>query len=169
MRYHILLILFSSLWLVSCKTTKQNAPAAIEANAEVEQGPQLIFLNFKIEQDSIKNIEKAVLVNHIITAGKLKQDIAAERINVESNNLICSFFDADMQLLKQIILDHPLHKTVEAVSADGQLTTRTIHLSEAEFSIRTQLEINTVYITLEKILDNPENRTLLLKHNLKQK
>ncbi len=162
---YLLMIVLSALYLSSCKSARQSAPPAAAATIF----PQIIFLNFKIQSDSVANTESAWVINHIITPGKLKQHIAAEAPTMAPNSLVCSFRDAAMRPLRQIILEDPLRRSVEFAEQNGQLTTRIIRLSEAEFSLRTQLEPGSVFIVLEKIINPEQNKTItLLKYNLPQ-
>lgn len=145
----------------------QRLPAPDAATASHPAKPQIIFINFKAEQDdSAPHKMKVTWLNHIVVEGQLKQDVGSEKVDTSPEGLICSFWNANARLLKQIALENPLQRTVEYADEDGRLTTRQLQLREVEFSIRTQLAPGIAFVTVEQAADTALH--LLLKQQLKQ-
>ncbi len=166
MKFYYIFIIIGCFILHACRSPRPTAEPPVEVLTTITEEAQIIFINFKMAFDSLNNTETTAWMNHILVPGQLKPNSDNfEYKNQKTNLLYCKFWNNSMQLLHQIILDHPLHRTFEYLNDDGQLATRSVYLPEAEFSIRTNLPAGAVWVTLER--DEP-SAVIFLKQNLLQ-
>ena len=131
-KYYSALILFI-LITASCSTTK---PLPTNLPEQKKEDATIVFVVFKIVNDSLLHERKIELVKKIESPGKIKLD--NDVAHPCANYLDVNFYD-DTDLVKSIRIEHPLYKRVEFTKEDNSLTSAMTRLPQAEFFLRVQL------------------------------
>lgn len=156
----LLLTLFTFTVINSCASKKN-----IIQNATIEEtNPKLIFLNYKISEDS-KGKKNIQFINKIITDGKIKSKTPS--INGVSGDLICHQLDKNLNVLQSITIKNPLVKNFEYVDDLKQFQRKKVELKEVEFSLKLKLEPNTKYFSINEITSLSSKPKLLVKTKIK--
>ncbi|WOD42296.1 hypothetical protein [Hwangdonia lutea] len=156
----LLLMAFVCATIHSCASKKD-----VTQNATIEEtNPKLIFLNYKISEDS-KGKKNIQFINKIITDGKLKKNIPIN--NGVSGDLICHQLDKNLNVLQSITIKNPLVKNFEYVDDSKQFQRKEVVLKEAEFSLKLKLEPNTKYFSINEITSLSSKPKLLIKTKIK--
>lgn len=158
----VLLLLTTCLWACkaqrnqnnsSSSTSKQETTATLRAD---EQKPSILFLFMKLEKLEVG--EKLTLDSIKRVPGKFKPNQKVHDDHHESLRLV--FHDVGHTRSDTFWMEHPLHRHVEIPSEDGKISATTVHLREAETSLRVQEKPWYHTISIERI--NTDNTSLLL-------
>jgi hypothetical protein len=141
-----------SLILTSCTTTKTT-----ESTIQNYNENSIYFLVFKISKDSLEEKSSIELVSTTKTIGKFKND---NLDHIDSDNFLTfELFEKD-QLVKTIVLEHPLYKNVEYVEGNT-FATKSIELNTEEFFVRIQMKGNSNKIKVSETLKDSIKKELL--------
>jgi hypothetical protein len=144
------LILISVIFLLSIGGCRSKKDAALP--------PRIVFLNYNMAKESDGSI-KIEFINSVIAEGKLKEEISGKKSS-EYGDLKIIQVNAKSEPLQSIILSNPLVKNVEYLDESGGFQRKIIVLESTEFSVRTRLNDQTIFIIIEKI--NKENKRLIV-------
>ena len=135
-------------------------------NSTIEEiNPKLIFLNYKISEDS-KGKKNIQFINKIITDGKLKINSNAYIKSGNSGDLVCNQLDKKSNILQSITIKNPLVRNFEYVDDSKTFKTKKVELKDTEFSLKLKLESNTKYIVIEEITQSLTKARLLIKNKI---
>lgn len=143
--------------MVNSCASKQNS---IQSSATEETNPKLLFINYKISQDS-KGDKSVKFINKIITEGKLKHNIHSD--DGDYGDLICHQLDKNLNTLQSVTVKNPLNKTFEFANDLKQFERKNVKLKEVEFSLKLKLEPYTKYITINEIVKDKKETKPLIK------
>lgn len=155
--------------LVPCAMLCSDAcrPATAARSSQPQRNdtiPRILFLNYMFKQDTNARAAQVnvTLLNHIVTAGKLKPE-APFRQETETRFTL-NLLDDQGKSLKSIPIGNPLVQDFEYLGENNQYARKQLNMAQWPFSIRLQLVPGTRKITLEA--KNPNN-TITLLHTLK--
>ena len=134
------------LLLMACQSTHysyQPLPEAVPVN------PNMIFLTFSVEQDSLQK-SKINLIKQKIVEGKLKVEQVHSNLG---DRLVVKQLDDQQQELASCSVDHPLHKRVEYANDQGILSSKVVILTKADFFIRVTLHDQARFIQVDEMVD----------------
>lgn len=145
---YILATFLGMLHLVSCtvphKTTNTSTNDKI-----TNETPKIIFLNYLIVNDTIKQEYRIRLINKIITEGKIKENtIISKTPAIDDIEYIV--LNNESQVLTRNYIANPLHRTLEYVTDNGQLAKKDIQLDSTQFSLRIPLDPSARFISMER-------------------
>ncbi|MBX2962433.1 MAG: hypothetical protein KF687_07970 [Cyclobacteriaceae bacterium] len=149
LRIFPLIILIS--WLFACRAP-QPVYSYQESTLPKKGSGRFSILSFRIAEDSLSQTTVTLLDEHYID-GNLKgehNDSDAENI------LLIKQEDAQLQVVDQTTLDHPLIKYVEYVNERQEFETKLVTQHEAEFFIRIELKPQTLYIRIDEVREGKE-------------
>ncbi|WP_323033790.1 hypothetical protein [Paracoccus sp. (in: a-proteobacteria)] len=130
--------IYSALVLFTLLATSCNSAQHVSTNlSEVKKdNASIVFLVFKIVDDSIQHKRKIELIRKIEAPGKIK--INTDLVQRYENYLDVNFYD-DTILVTSTRIEHPLFRRVEFTKDDNSLTSAVTRIPEAEFFLRVQL------------------------------
>lgn len=160
-RYKILIPFV--LLLASCQKHHLATTTDAVPQLEMNQKPRIIFVNLEITEDSLTQDKTVVLINSIVSDGKLKAK-KEEAAALAPGDIQCSFLSGSGQVLHTIAIPDPFNKTFEYASEDGKLQKKTIKLHKATISLRAPLEPGTAQLLVQQLQDNKQLKDL---HTLK--
>ena len=134
------------------KPTVDNASTGPTFQYNPEEA-QILFFNLSISKASKKDKTQVVLVETIVSKGKIKRDYPKSS-PVKAFQLRCSFLDDQKNVLKQTTINHPLYRRYEYQDDEGQMQSKVVESNEGQFSLRTQLTEGIVYLQVEEILED---------------
>ncbi|RPH30051.1 MAG: hypothetical protein EHM93_16430 [Bacteroidales bacterium] len=113
----------------------------------------ILFLNFEMFKGS--KIDSIALINTQKTQGFLKMEILPVE-NIEEGQLKISFFDEQMNQVKNTAIEDPLIKIAEYTidNENKVLQSQILKLEKAEFTFRTRWDDKIKYVRVEKMLEN---------------
>jgi len=163
---YILAAFFGMLQMVSCTVTHKTTNTSTNDKITNET-PKIIFLNYSIVNDTIKQEYRIRLINKIITEGKIKENtIMSKTPAIDDVEYIV--LNKESQVLMRNFIANPLHRTVEYVTDNGQLAKKDIQLDSTQFSLRIPLDPTAQYISMERYTGlNSDNIQMLIIDILK--
>jgi hypothetical protein len=126
--------------------------------------PKIIFLNYSVKPDKSEGGFEIVLINKLITEGKLKKNNIQPEIS-KPGDLNCITLDNHLNPVDTIVVPDPLNITVESVNERNELFKKEVKIDSARFSIRLQLteKIYAIGIKMSTNSKNQNNYLLLTK------
>jgi hypothetical protein len=156
------------LHMVSC-TAPHNTTNTSTNDKITNEAPKIIFLNYSIVNDTIKQEYRIRLINKIITEGKIKENTIMAKTPV-IDDLEYIVLNKESQVLMRNYIANPLHRTVEYVTDNGQLAKKDIQLDSTQFSLRIPLDPTAQYISMERYTGlNSDNIQVLIIDIFKNK
>ena len=138
--------LFLLMILVIACASKQQV---LENEAETEQQPKLLFLNYTISKSD--NDKKTIsLINQKITDGALKKT-TKPNYKTSFGDLECITLDKNLNQIEAHSIKNPLTKIVEYINDLGNFEKKLIELDSAQFSIRLQLDSKVKYLRISEL------------------
>jgi hypothetical protein len=128
---------------------------------------KIIFLNYSVKSDKSHGTLEILLINKIITEGKLKVNNTGPEIP-KPGDLKCITLDFSLNHIDSIIIPDPLNITVESVNENNELFKKEITRDSAQFSIRLQLTEKIYAIGIQKSSSSDDQKSYLLVTKLKQ-
>ena len=138
-------LLFILFVVMSCASRQQVS----SEESKISPKPQLLFLNYSISKNA-DDEKTIVLINQIITDGKLKSKTKSEE-KTSPEDLECLILDKDFNELEKIIIKNPLLKIVEFVNDLGNFEKRILDLDSVQFSLRLQLQPKAKHIIINEL------------------
>lgn len=136
-----------SVVMCSCKPNAYNHTYREPVDVDtIPYDPQLLFVTFKIRQDS--NASVISLLEKQLVKGTLKSN---PEISNANDRIYVVQLTRDKTELLGYYIDHPLRKSVESVNDQQEFSTRWIELQEADFFVRIALEPTCVYLGLYEV------------------
>ena len=136
------------LLIISCKTPQSTQAPGI---LFLPDQPQILFLNLSIEKQ--EKGEKVTLVETMLSKGTLKKDYLSN-IEVKPLHLRCSFLNSEKQVTKTTLVPNPLKQRIEYMDDNGQLNSNIVVSDNGQFTLRTQVEPDMIYLRIELISEN---------------
>ena len=133
-RSSILLLIFCSQ-LVHCRPAKSYVRTQELPNYDKNSIDHILFLDFQITQEKENGAVKAELINAIAGNGKMK-DLGSDRVHPDQIKAVHYF--SDRRTPVEMFYEHPLSRTVEVFSQDGNLGKSTHTARQGTLSIRFQ-------------------------------
>lgn len=142
---HVFILSIIIFACISCGSY-ETAMAPKEADKS-KQTPKIVFLNYTIKKDKFgkKTVD---LLSYKKVDGTLKGQKKKIEANGNTEDLICSQFDASSFTLSQQLIKNPLKKEIEYVDETKNFKVARMELDSAEFTVRLQLYPETKYITI---------------------
>jgi len=95
---NFLLLILLVAWISSCTGSKKTTNET-KYEAQTEYTPQIIFLNYSIERDSLENYT-IKLINTIVSEGKIKPGLH-QHASAKDGDLICLTLDSNKQPIQR--------------------------------------------------------------------
>lgn len=149
----------------SCFVTHSNTRTAINRDSTTVT-PKIIFLDYSVKPDKSNGALEILLINKIVTEGKLKINNAQTAIP-KPGDLKCITLDNQMNPVDSLIVPDPLSVTVESVNEKNELFKKEITKDSAQFSIRFQLNEKIYAIGIKKSTNSENQNSYLLITKLK--
>ena len=146
---------FSLGILFSCAATPIDSPLQPEKKEIIQD--EIVFLTFRISKDSILKINTITLLNQKISFGKMK---AVDQDKVSSNNYLQIELSENQQLIKTLILEHPLFKHVEYPDESGKMVSKNIEANQDDFFFRIQKQKSPIQVKIFEVLANQPKKEL---------
>jgi len=146
-------IIFSSilLSLVGCKTLHHNRIISEETskNTQIDTLNSILSLEFHIYKG--EPVDSISLINFSKVKGYLNLDKFTEIPVIPKGKLKCSLLDSNKQVIKSILIDHPLSMIAEYTEGNDsqRLHKETLKLEKKYFSLRTNYSPSMMYISFE--------------------
>jgi hypothetical protein len=160
------MLTFCLLGSLSCKVIRSNVSKDINRDSET-QTPQIIFLNYTIKLDRSKGDYEIILINKIITEGKLKLN-STESETPKPGDLKCITLNNHMEPIDSLIISDPLNITVESVNENNALFKKEVARDSAQFSIRLQLTEKIYAIAIRKGINSENQNSYQLITKIKE-
>ena len=160
------MLTFCLLDSLSCRVIRSNVSKDINRDSET-QPPQIIFLNYSVKLDKLKGDYEIILINKIITEGKLKLN-STESETPKPGDLKCITLNNNMEPTDSLIISDPLNITVESVDDNNALFKKEVSRDSAQFSIRLQLTEKIYAIAIRKSICYENQNSYLLITKIKE-
>ncbi|MEY4903931.1 MAG: hypothetical protein RLZZ292_1746 [Bacteroidota bacterium] len=146
---------FVLLTLASCSTGKQltnTLDTSNDATTTYYEQPkeEILFVFLKMNEDTLAGEQSTTLVQTTKVEGKLKKDFGTVQ-QVEEGHLLCSFLNQEKHVIKQTLVEHPLHRHFEVPQQNGQWQNFNVRLAQADLTLRTQYDAAIRYVKVEAI------------------
>ncbi len=146
---------FVLLTLASCSTGKQltnTLDTSNDATTTYYEQPkeEILFVFLKMKEDTLAGEQTTTLVQTTKVEGKLKKDFGTVQ-QVEEGHLLCSFLNQEKHVIKQTLVEHPLHRHFEVPQQNGQWQNFNVRLAQADLTLRTQYDAAIRYVKVEAI------------------
>jgi len=152
---------FAMLQMGSCTISHKTTDTSTNDKI-TDETPKIIFLNYSIADDTIKQEYRIRLINKIITEGKIKENTIMYKTPAV-DDLEYIVLNKKSQVLTRNYIANPLHRTVEYVKDNGQLAKKDIQLDSARFSLRIPLDPAAQFISMERYTGlNSDNIQVLI-------
>ncbi len=142
-KYQFFLLVFV-LSFISC--SHKNKSLA-KSDTVITEAPKIVFFTFSITKDTLLKTVNIILKNKTVVDGKFKDQ---EQLSAKNspNNLKLVFGNGN-KTLKEIYVEHPLYKRVDVYGDKGEITSKEINLTTAEFTVRIEQQkgMNKVIVT----------------------
>ncbi|WP_254560425.1 hypothetical protein [Dyadobacter diqingensis] len=135
LRRSTILLLILCFQLVHCRQARSYVRAQELPNYDKGVANHILFLDFQITQDKEKGAVKAELINAIAGNGKMK-DHGQGSIYPDQIKVVHYF--SDRRTPVEMFYEHPLLRTAEVFSQDGNLSKSTQTALKGTLSIRFQ-------------------------------
>lgn len=160
---HLIILSAIAAVLCNCGANKSASATKAQAKAVLHQTPKIVFLNYSLKKDSYGN-KTAKLISSKKVDGTLKNQKKKLQSKGNSEDIICTQFNANSKTIAEVLIKNPLKKKLEYVNESKTLKTALIELDSTQFTVRLQLYPETNHIKLYKInLDNSLNELILTK------
>ena len=121
--------------------------------------PLILFLNYRVTNDSTAIFDHIKLVDFRLISGELKKNNLVDNSTLAEGDFKVRILDAKDAVLKELHIKNPLNAEMEYVNDHGIFERKTMRLKTALCSIRTQttnlcdkVEIEQFHKTTHKIL-----------------
>ena len=154
LKYQFCLLLFV-LSFLSCTPKNKSLASAKVIENEI---PQIVFLTFNVVKDTLTKKVSISLKNKIVVNGKFKDQ---EQISAKNspNNLTLVFGNGN-KVLKEIYIEHPLYKRVDVYGDKGEISTKEINLTTAEFTLRIEKQKEINKVTIHEFVNFTETKSI---------
>ena len=146
--------LLLSILLTSCVLTKRTE--SNKSNIQNDDNNAIVFLVLRISKDSVQGKNVIEFVSKTKSVGKIKNDYQSQ---VDSENYLTIDLYGQDNLIKTIVIAHPLYKRIEYIDGNA-LTSKSIELNKEEFFIRLQMKDNSNKIRISETLKNTASKEL---------
>jgi len=143
-----------SIILSSCSLARRMESGKSNEN---QDGDAILFLVFKISNDSVQGKNAIELMSKTQSSGKIKNE---PQLPTDLKDFLTIEIFEQNKRINVIIVEHPLHKHIEYVDDHGMLATKYVELKQAEFFIRFQMKGNPNKIKIWETLQNEGIREL---------
>jgi hypothetical protein len=154
------IILISLMGWQSCFVTHSNTKTESNSDSPTVT-PKIIFLDYSVKPDKSTGALEILLINKIVTEGKLKINNVQQAI-LKPGDLKCMTLDNRMNPLDSIIVTDPLNVTVESVNEKNELFKKEIKKDSAQFSIRLQLTEKIFAVGIKKNSNSDNQNSYLV-------
>jgi hypothetical protein len=144
----------------SCFVTHSNTKTESNSDSPTVT-PKIIFLDYSVKPDKSTGALEILLINKIVTEGKLKINNVQQAI-LKPGDLKCMTLDNRMNPLDSIIVTDPLNVTVESVNEKNELFKKEIKKDSAQFSIRLQLTEKVFAVGIKKNSNSDNQNSYLV-------
>lgn len=144
------LLLILSVLISACSSMKKSDNKHVEISQKQED--KIVFLVFKISNDSANDNRTVSLINQIETDGVFKEN--PNKFTYFPNQLTVEFLEEN-QVVKTIYLDHPLFIKSE-YNEGKEWKSKFVILQEAEFYFRFQKSQKETIIKIYEQLQEKE-------------
>lgn len=122
------------------------------------QDPQLdieaiLFLGFNIELDSTTKSYKIDLDDIMIREGRIKRS-EFNQIKFVEDDILCTLYDANKEIVYQLITENPLIQNLEYAKDDGSLGRSVIHQIEGYLMLKVPNNKKYDHISFDYINEN---------------
>lgn len=162
----ISILTFCLVGSFSCMVTHSGGSKNINRDSET-QPPQIIFLNYSVKLDKLKGDYEIILIDKIITDGKLKMNFTGSE-TPKPGDLKCITLNNNMEPTDSLIISDPLNITVESVDENNALFKNEVSRDSAQFSIRLQLTEKIYAIAIRKSIYSENQNSYLLITKIKE-
>lgn len=159
------IIFISLMGWQSCFVTHSNARSEINSDSSTVT-PKIIFLDYSVKPDKSNGTLEILLINKIITEGKLKISNPQPAIP-KPGDLKCITLDNRLNPVDSIIVPDPLNLTVESVNERNELFKTEIKKDSAQFSIRLQLTEKIYSVGIKKSTNSKNQNSFLIITKIK--
>ena len=149
----------------SCFVTHSNVRSEINSDSTTAT-PKIIFLDYSVKPDKSNGTLEILLINKIITEGKLKISNPQPAIP-KPGDLKCITLDNRLNPVDSIIVPDPLNVTVESVNERNELFKTEIKKDSAQFSIRFQLTEKIYSVGIQKCTNSGNQNSFLIITKIK--
>lgn len=156
MLLRILCIFILSNW--SCSAAKKTLD--VKKVQQTASAKAICFVLMNVKYDSIQDRSIASIVNVSKSSGTFKDQA---NVNLHFKNRLLVTLTHEKEMVKSIVIEHPLYKDVEYTDHE-QLLRKSIKLKEADVFFRLMVEENKTYtIKVSEQLDQNKPVTLLIQ------
>jgi hypothetical protein len=128
--------------------------------------PKIIYLNYSIKPNKSNGTLEILLINKMVTEGKLKINNTRQEIS-KPGDLKCITLDNHLNPVDSLIVPDPLNVTVESVNGNNALFKKEIIKDSAEFSIRLQLTEKIYSVGIKKSTNSENQNSFLIITKIK--
>jgi hypothetical protein len=147
-------ILMLTVLLSACVPgRKMSQPKANQSLTE----PAIVFLVFKISNDSVQGKTAIELISQTRSTGRIKEDHEQPEDFSDCLTLEVTEPGRKTQIIQ---MEHPLHRRIEYVDEHGVLAMKEITPNEAEFFVRIQVYGRSAQVKVSETLRNSKRNTL---------
>lgn len=111
---------------------------------------KILFVNFSIKKNASGESEIRELKQTIVK-GKLKKGWKINKSEAKEGDLVFQLLDANKNIIATSIIEDPLTKVYEYPTDDYGIGKSTLNLTEANFSVRIQLNHSAVYGSIKRV------------------
>jgi hypothetical protein len=147
-RYSRIMFLWVPLLLCCCQTphVAQNISTAEPSS------PVILFISLKVWHDTVNDAYRVGLVNVKHVQGTFKEVSSDADTSNYPDYLVCAFTTKEGTVLKSLVSEHPLFRRFEYETKEGRLTSKTVALDSARFTLRTLCPAGLSILTVSQVL-----------------
>lgn len=144
------LVLFLCIIVPACTTVQQQTEEQAEEQHSESTGERIVFLHFVLRSDTLAHRDSIELTDVMITKGRLKQHAVLVEHPPAPDHLLLTAVDKQQHPLQQVIVEHPLHRTVEYLGDDKIFHTARLNVTEATFFVRLHYNPSMTILRVEE-------------------
>ena len=114
---------------------------------------EILFLGFNIKLDSTTKSYEIDLDDIMIREGRIKRS-EFNQIKFVEDDILCTLYDANKEIVYQLITENPLIQNLEYAKDDGSLGRSVIHQIEGYFMLKVPNNKKYDHISFDYINDN---------------
>lgn len=133
----------------ACTTVPLGEDKAKEQHSENAE-ENVVFLHFAMRSDTLLHRDSVELTDVLIAKGRLKQRALLVEHPPPLGHLLLTAMDKQQRPLQQVVIEHPLRRTVEYLDDSGAFRTAHLNITEATFFIRLHHHPSIAIVRVEE-------------------
>lgn len=160
MRKSLFFLLIGCFLFWGCSSSNNMNQNAGQAHATPgKKTNQIVFINLRIFKTGNTDSVNAELLSVDMVPGTVKDQYSGDTIPA-AGYLSLTISNKENKLIKKIIFENPLEKSVEFVNSKNEFERKIVSSNEEKISFRLQYNPDFYYLSIDKIAQNLNFQTI---------